>query len=159
MKARTLAVALAAAMSFTVVPTVMAAENHAAHEHRAEGRLRLALNEGRKWDTDEKLRQSMGDIRDVLAAQRSSVFGRSITAAEYRVLAAKIEAKLGYIVANCKLDPAADANLHVVLGELSGAADALKKGPADKSAEGLDRAVLAVNEYGKHFDHPGWKAL
>ncbi len=38
--------------------------------------------------------------------------------AQYDALASRIEARVNFIVANCRLPPAADANLHYVIADL-----------------------------------------
>ena len=57
---------------------------------------------------------------------------------------------------NCKLEPAADANLHVIIGELNAAADAFKGASAADAEEAMQRAVRATQDYSRYFDHPGF---
>jgi len=131
MKALVLAVALAfAAPAF-------AAE--VAHSHgQAAEEAKLVLNQGKKWQTDAPLRQGMENIRAVVAKG---------TKAE--ALAKAVETEVAGIVQNCKLEPAADEQLHIVIAELMAGAEA-------KDAE---RVAKALNAYGEHFDHAGWKRL
>ena len=142
---------LAIAFALTALPA--AAASPSAHDHH--GQPRLALDEGRKWATDEPLRREMSALRDALVEVKKS----RVRAADYRALGNLVEYRVGRIVAECKLTPAADANLHVVVAELVGAADALRDADAANDPDAVRRATLALNEYGKYFDHPGWKAL
>lgn len=49
--------------------------------------------------------------------------------------------------------------LHIVIGELGGAADVMQGKTAGDPAEAAHHAVMALNRYGKYFAHPGWRAL
>jgi hypothetical protein len=131
MKALVLAVALAfAAPAF-------AAE--VAHSHgQAAEEAKLVLNQGKKWQTDAPLRQGMENIRAVVAKGTKD-----------EALAKAVETEVAGIVQNCKLEPAADEQLHIVIAELMAGAEA-------KDAE---RVAKALNAYGEHFDHAGWKRL
>ena len=131
-----------------------------AHSHGAEPPAhKITLDHGRKWATDAPLREGMGEIRQALARQLAAVKKGTMSDAGYAELGATIEKNVGSIVAKCKLSPEADANLHVIVGELVGAADELKAGPAANHEEAARKAMNAVNLYGRYFDHPGWKPL
>lgn len=159
MKARTLAVAIASAFSIaaTTLPA-LAAESHD-HGHPAAAGMKLSLDEGRKWATDAPLRQGMSRIRTAFESRFEAIHKGALTAEESRTLGREAEAQMAYIVSNCKLTPAADANLHVVLGELQGSLDGLRKSSGPEATRAAERAVRALNTYGDYFDHPGWTAL
>jgi len=130
------------------------------HHHHAAGEpKKLSLDHGKKWATDEPLRANMTAIRTALAEKKEGIHHGTLAPDDYKALGTTIEAKVATIVAECKLAPAADANLHVIVAELLAAADAMQgKSPTAPTA-GASQAVRAVNRYGKYFDHPGWKAL
>ena len=108
-----------------------------------------------KWPTDEPLRREMTELRGALAyAQKAR-----LPSAEYRALGDVLEYRVARIVDECQLPPEADANLHHVVAELVGAADALRAPDGMHAAAAVRRATVALNEYGKAFDHPGWKPL
>lgn len=65
---------------------------------------------------------------------------------------AEVNEAIGYIFANCKLDPEPDAALHGVLARLMGASRALEADPADTAAVASMRA--AVSNYEALFDDP-----
>ncbi len=131
-----------------------------AHDHAAAAPHNLALNQGRKWATDEPLRAGMGRIRGVVEPQLGAAHAGKLTPAQYREVATKIEAEVGGIVANCKLEPKADAMLHLVIADI-GAGTGTMAGKDSKSrpALGLVRVAQAVNQYGSHFDHPGFTPI
>jgi hypothetical protein len=67
---------------------------------------------------------------------------------------------VAYIVANCRLSPDADAMLHLVIAELLAGADAMEgKAKGANPGAGADKVIQALDDYGRHFDHPGWQPL
>jgi len=149
-----MAIAVAAAFSAPALAQT------ATHDHAAAAPHKLALNEGRKWATDEPLRAGMGRIRGLVGPQLGAAHAGKLTAAQYRELAAKIEAEVGGIVANCKLEPEADAMLHLVIADIGAGTDAMAGKDAKlRPALGLVKVAQAVNQYGSHFDDPGLEPI
>ena len=149
-----LAASLAAAFSLPAI----AAE--AAHDHGTAAGAQLELNQGAKWPTDEPLRKGMGNMRAALAKDLKVIHANQASAAQYEALAAKLNGEVAYVVQNCKLDPKADAELHKVIGEILGGADAMQGKEAGVARrDGAVRVAKALNAYGKYFDHPGWRNL
>ncbi|MEO8159014.1 MAG: hypothetical protein ABI648_14550 [Betaproteobacteria bacterium] len=131
----------------------------AAHQHPA-GTHQLTLDAGKKWATDQPLRKGMETIRNAVAAETKAIHAGKQTDAGYDALAGKVDAQVGYIVQNCKLKPEADAQLHVLIGEIMQGVDIMRgKDPLAKRAQGAEKIVTAFNTYPKYFDHPGWKPL
>jgi len=148
------AAAMAAALSLP------AQAQTAAHDHSAATPHKLALNQGRKWATDEPLRAGMGRIRGLVEPQLGAAHAGKLTPAQYRELATRVEAEVGGVVANCKLEPEADAMLHLVIADLAQGADTMAgKNVKVRPALGLVKVAQAVNQYGSHFDHPGFKPI
>lgn len=146
--------ALAAAMALTVAPALAAGREHAA------AGASLEFNQGKKWQTDEALRKGMSNMRAALAKDLKAIHANKASDAQYEALAAKLNGEVAYVVANCKLDPKADAELHKVIAEVLAGAEAMEgKEPGVARREGAVRAVKALNAYGKFFDHPGWHNL
>ena len=138
--------------------SAMAATDHA-HEHVAAAHA-LKLNSGQKWASDEPLRQSMATIRDAVGAKLPAVHRGTLGASQYDALGGEIEAQIGNIFQNCKLDPEADEVLHVIMAGMIEGNDALRGQNAKLTrSDGVVRVVAALDQYGKHFQHPGWKAL
>jgi hypothetical protein len=152
---------LAAAITamLAVTPVVSKAQMSApAHEHAEHGKL--TLNHGKKWPTDDALRTGMNNIRKLVEPQLPAVHADKLAAAQYGELARKVEAEVGFVVANCKLDPKADAMLHLVIADIGGGVDAMAaKNPSVQPAQGATTVVAALNEYGRYFNHPGWKPI
>jgi hypothetical protein len=132
-----------------------------AHEHGAAAATHtLTLNHGRKWTTDEPLRAGMGHIRGLVEPQLGAAHAGKLTPAQYRELAGRVQAEVGTIVANCRLEPEADAMLHLVIADLGAGTDAMAgRNPELRPALGLVKVAEAVNQYGSHFDHPGFKPI
>ncbi|HSB24658.1 MAG TPA: hypothetical protein VLE94_16280 [Burkholderiaceae bacterium] len=130
------------------------------HEHNAAAPHQLALNQGRKWATDEPLRAGMDRIRSLVEPQLGPAHAGKLTPAQYRELATQVETEIGGIVANCKLEPKADAMLHLVIADIGAGTDAMAgKDAKARPALGLVKVAQAVNQYGSHFDHPGFKPI
>ena len=129
------------------------------HQHGASEVSGLTLDHGKKWATDEPLRRNMTEIRVALAAKHAGIHKGTLAITEYKALGTLVETRVASIVAECKLEPAADANLHLIVARLVAGADALQGKSAMAPAKGAVEIVKAVNEYGRHFNHPGWKPL
>lgn len=151
-----LATALVATLAFGIGANALATD---VHQHAAGEPAKLALDHGKKWGTDEPLRKSMSEIRKVLAAKQEAIHKGTLTPADYQALAATVDAQVATIIAECKLEPAADANLHLIIAELLAGAQAMQGKSASQPVAGAVRTAQAVNRYGQYFDHPGWKAL
>ena len=131
-----------------------------AHSHDGHGSAQLELNHGKKWATDAPLRKGMGNMRTAMVGALSAIHDDKLNAAGYKTLADRIETEMAYVVTNCKLDPAADAQLHLVLAQLGDGVTKMKSPDSAASRkEGAVTTVQTLNAYGEHFDHPGWKAL
>lgn len=110
------------------------------------------LDQGQPWATDAPLVQGMERIRDAVngAAARPALDADSAAA-----LARTVREQVDFLIANCRLEPDADATLHVFIGQFLGAAAALERDPA--SAKGLPQLQETLREYPKYFAHPGWR--
>jgi hypothetical protein len=130
-----------------------------AHEpsHDGQAHAALALDHGRKWATDARLREGMDRIRAIVASQWNAARAGRMTPAQYAALGRRIETEVGGIVADCDLEPEADAMLHVVLERMVSGVDAMV-GDADgrHRAQGFVRVAHSLDDYGRHFDHPGF---
>ena len=149
--------ALVASMAMASAPAVLAADAHD-HHHEASP-TQLELNQGRKWPTDAPLRKAMTALRAEFAGKLPAIHKGSLAPGDYAALGRSVETQIGAIVSQCKLEPKADVMLHIVIGELGGAADVMQGKTAGDPAEAAHHAVMALNRYGKHFAHPGWRAL
>jgi hypothetical protein len=126
------------------------AYGQAGHDHgHAAGEAKLVLNQGKKWPTDAPLRQGMESIRAALGSGM-----------KYGALATKVNTEVAGIVQNCKLEPAADAQLHLVIADVLAGVEAMEgKVKGETRREGAEKIARALQAYGEHFDHAGWKHL
>lgn len=146
------------AAPFVAAQPAAAQETHE-HAHPQEGiaTARLQLDDGRKWPTDAALRSGMAGIRAAFDADHPAIHAGRETDAQYDALAAEVTTRVNGIVANCKLPPAADANLHLVIADLLQGADLMRgKDPQRSRHDGAARVHGALIAYGKYFDDPGW---
>ena len=61
---------------------------------------------------------------------------------------------------NCKLDPKADAQLHIIIGDLANGVETMQgKQPGQDRATGVVEISRTLNTYGKYFNHPGWQTI
>lgn len=127
------------------------------HDHGKISASDLVLNDGRPWSTDEALRTGMERIRDGAAPLAASGSTPPLAADQAAALSAAISQHVDFLIANCKLEPKADAALHVLLADLVDGAKALAADPGSRAAK--DRVLGALDQYPRYFDHPGWKAL
>lgn len=135
-----------------------AAEVAHSQEHGAAP-ASLTLNAGKKWASDEPLRKAMGNIRNAMDASLHDIHGNKLAAAGYDALAKKVNDEVSDIVSNCKLEPKADAQLHLIVADmLSGAAAMQGKGGKVQRRDGALEVLVALGNYGDYFDHPDWKS-
>ena len=130
------------------------------HDHGASAHHKIELNAGSKWSTDAALRKGMTAIRTRVGAALPAAHAGKFTPAQYDALANDVNAQINYVVQNCKLDPRADAQLHIVLGDIAkGVETAQGKRPGADRPSGVVEIAQAVNTYGEYFNHPGWQAI
>ena len=142
--------------ALALVPAAARAEVQQ-HDHGHGTAPQLTLDHGKRWATDAPLREGMTRIRAVVEPRLEQVHAGGIDRATYSQMAGAIEAQLAYIVGNCKLEPEADAVLHVIIGGVGEGVDAMKSGA--HAAQGAQQIVAALDNYGRYFEHPGWKPI
>lgn len=151
---------LLAAIALSVSSTSYAAENADAHHHGhgSTEPTKLQLNAGKKWATDQPLRQAMNDINQAMGRALPAIHKRQFADADYQALAATVSHKVAYAVENCKLEPKADAMLHLVIADLMAGAESMEGKTSKSGHDGAVQVLEALKLYGKYFQHPGWKA-
>lgn len=153
MKILAIAALVACSALFAAQPG-RAADPH--HDHGAGGE-KLQLDHGRKWATDAPLRRGMAAIREAVHGAPAPLHEATATPPAYAALATRIEGEVGRIVTECKLPPAADAQLHLVIAEVIAGTDAMKAAGSGRQGQaGLARVGGALAAYARHFEHPGW---
>jgi len=148
--------ALSTALLLSVGTGTAQAENHS-HSHDAAKPAQLTLHNGQKWVTDKNLRQGMGNIHGLLAAELPAIHSGKITLKQYQALARKINEQTEFIVKNCKLDQETDAMLHLVLADIMNGAEAMTGKGDHEAHQGAVKIINALDNYATFFDHPGWQ--
>ena len=149
---------VAAGLALGLAAGSLAADAHK-HDHDAAP-AKLELNNGKKWETDAPLRQGMHNIRKLMDASLHDIHEGKLSAAKYGALAKKVNAEVGGIVANCKLEPKADAQLHLVIADIGEGVEAMEgKAKKVKRSAGAIKVLGALEKYGTYFDHPGWQPI
>jgi hypothetical protein len=155
------ALVLAASLALLATPAASAQDQHEhGHEHdsSAAAVTQLQLDGGKRWPTDASLRQGMADIHAAFEADHPTIHAGKQTDAQYEALAGHIESQVNSIVANCKLPPAADANLHFVVADLLQGIGLMRgQDPARTRHDGAALVHGALRAYGQYFDDPDWK--
>lgn len=147
---------LLAAFALACLPALHAAEESHGHHHHQAGPQRLQLDAGKKWQTDSPLRQALGNINQAMAEALPRIHKNRLDQEGYQALAGRVRQEIASAVDNCKLEPKADAMLHLVIADLAEGAAAMED-PASRRA-GVARVVETLKSYGRYFDHPGWRA-
>jgi len=158
---RRLTAGMALGMAAAAVATLAAAPALAqTHDHGTAAPAKVRLEAGRKWAADAPLRDGMSRIRALVEPQLAPAHAGKVNATQYAALAGRIETEVGGIVANCKLEPEADAALHAVIAEIGAGTDAMAgKNAQQRPAQGLGPVAKAVNDYAGQFEHPGFKPI
>ena len=131
-----------------------------AHDHGKSSPHKLELNAGKKWGTDDALRQAMSTIHTSVSQIQPRAHSGKAKADDYEAFSKDVTAQVAYIVENCKLDPQADAQLHIIVADIMSGVEAAEGKEGEKQrASGVVKIAQASNAYGKHFDHAGWKAI
>lgn len=140
--------------------TATAAEHGTHAHHRSAEAGKLVLNKGQKWATDEALRKGMEAIRGQMAAVLHDIHAGKLSAAGYNALATGLGTEVGGIVAHCKLEPQADAQIHLVIADVLAGVDAMQ-GKVKHTArkQGAVRVLGALDQYATYFDHPHWQPI
>lgn len=128
--------------------------SHGQSEHAASG---LSLDHGQKWKTDAPLRQGMQSISDAVMKTVPAYHAETLTKIDAEQLARHINDQVNYLVANCKLEPGADATLHVLIGDMLTAATKVANEPL--SSQGMLHLVKTLQLYPDYFEHQGWNEI
>ncbi len=147
---------LIAAAGAAVILLAFAGREHfrEPHSHDHGGAAEPGLNEGGKWETDEPLRIGMQRIHTLMLPLLSAAPGQGADPAQAKAAANGVREQVSYLIDNCKLDPKADAVLHVLIADLLEGADALEKDAS--SDHGAALIGRALERYPEYFEHPGW---
>ena len=144
-----LAFALQPALAQDDHAAMHAQDDHAQHDHGHAAAHEIGEMPTGGWATDAPLREGMARIMDSVESLSHYEMGH-LTAEQALGMAAAIEKDVGFLIANCKLDPDADAVLHGIIADLMKGTAELKKDPTDMAA--LTPMRKAVADYVLKFD-------
>ena len=154
-------IAVLAAAAALLLLLLASGPARAQHPHPPTGAAAaLQLDNGKPWATDAPLRRGMAEIRKAVTTAPAAAHAGKAKPDAYHALGTRVEKEVARIVAECKLEPRADAQLHLVVADLLAGADTLKAAKhGEGGREGLLQVAGALDAYGKHFKHPGWKPI
>ena len=148
----------ALAATLVAVPASAQAEHEHMHHSSSAAVAQLQLDDGKRWPTDPSLRSGMAAIQAAFDADHPAIHAGKQTDAQYATLAGRIEAQVQVIVANCKLPPAADANLHYLIADLLQGVSLMRgEDPRRTRHDGAALVHGALLAYPEYFDDPDWK--
>jgi hypothetical protein len=101
----------------------------------------------------------MEQIHATMASNLAQIHSGELSTAEYHALAAAIQQQVTVILAQCRLKPEADANLHIIITDLLSGADTMQGKDGAAPVFGAHQVVESMHAYGEYFDHPGWRSL
>lgn len=123
-------------------PLTALAVDHSSHGATASHKMKL--NAGKKWATDDPLRQAMTAIKSAVATTLPAAHAGKATKADYDAFGKEVTAQVTYMVQNCKLDPKADAQIHIVIGDIMNGVETAEGKQHDKeSASGVVKVAQA----------------
>src|SRR5690554_4251163 len=99
-----------AAMLLGVLTMPVSAVAEDDHDHGHEV-TELTLNNGEKWEIDAPLSLAMNKIRDAMNKDLDGIHANNLPQKKYNALAKEINNQIAYMIENCELEPAADAQL------------------------------------------------
>jgi hypothetical protein len=148
---------IATALAFAFTGGALAATGHDLGHGQGVQEAALEFSQGRKWPTDESLRQAMENIRAALLANMQIFHGVDDSSTDYGARAAQVTGEVAVIVQNRSLDPLADAQLHGLIGQIVSGAETMEgKQPGVSRRAGAERIAEALGDYARTFEHPGW---
>ncbi|RLQ22258.1 hypothetical protein DWB85_08200 [Seongchinamella sediminis] len=135
---------------------VTAAPANNDHDH-GHGAMELRLDDGSKWAVDAPLSRAMNNIRSAMHNEIDAIHSGELTQEKYLALAKKINQEVTYMVENCKLEPEADAQLHLIISQLMEGSAAMENNANARA--GAVKVVGAMENYATYFDDPDFTAI
>lgn len=143
-------------VTMSITPAAMSKNGAEEHHHKTSAPIAVPSPENRSV-TDEPLRRGMQAIRKAVADSLQAYHQKTLTAEQAGILANTVNENIRYMIANCKLEPEADAVLHDLIGQMAKGANRIEVEASAK--DGLPQIVDALVRYPDYFEHMGWKPL
>src|SRR5512139_3489096 len=136
----------------------LAAPAYGEEQTPKQGAAAPALRQSQKLATDEVLRRGMGNIRQLMNANREAIENERLSTQDYQRLAAAVDKEAADIVKNCKLSKEADKAFHsIVLADLTQSTELMRTSPkVQVQRAGAFGVLQSLRNYGEYFQHPGW---
>lgn len=100
---------------------------------------------------DAALRDAMGGVRNAVDAFEHARHGH-MGPEQVRALSRHLDGQITRVFRECRLEPRADASLHVILGTIARASRAMHEQPGDYApVAAMERAIA---DYARLFDDP-----
>ncbi len=149
-----LSVIAAMLLGMLTMPALVIAEEDHDHGHEVTA---LQLNNGEKWEIDAPLSLAMNKIRNAMNEQLDGIHANNLPQKKYNALANEVNTQIAYMIENCELEPAADAQLHIIIHDLMDGAKVMQS-KADAQA-GAVKVVGAIKNYSTYFNDPKLQPL
>ncbi|WP_417666115.1 hypothetical protein [Pseudidiomarina sp.] len=134
--------------------TVIAQE----HEHDGQThKLELELNQGKRWTIDESLHIGMTSLKREIEINLEAIHNNQFSAVQYQELAGSLNDHLNFLFKNCKLEPKADAQLHILLARIMNGVEQIKSD--DNQKQGVVLIIQSLQEYPVYFEDSNWQSL
>lgn len=142
------------------------------HDHGGAGASPMSMaDSGGKWVADTTLSRAMTSIHGAVHAEFADVAalddalaGKGLTRKalrrKYLALAKKINAEVAYVIGNCRLEPEADARLHLVIADLNEGVAAMEgQDEYGSRRDGVVKVMGALDKYAGDFEDPGFMSV
>ena len=131
-------------------------KHHSKHSSKSEEEKRhavksLVLNNGKKWDVDQTMKENMGTINTQFNKVKELITSKKATAQDFNELSGVISKSSQKIASNCKMEQKKDETFHKVLGDLLAVSEDLKD--VKKSKHATEKLIHALKTYSQYFDH------
>lgn len=95
----------------------------------------------------------MGTLNESMRQTLPAIHENTLAGAQYVQLAEQIRGEVAYMIKNCKLAAAADAQLRLIIAKLLAGADTMAEQPAARR-DGAVKVLGALNDYASYFAAP-----
>lgn len=128
----------------------------AAHRHAApDADPAPVATPAARYPADAALRTAMDRVRNAVGAFEHARHGH-MGPEQVRALADHLDAQVARVFRECRLEPQADAAMHVILGVLMKGSRAMRETPDDFAPVAAMERALA--DYARMFDDPAARA-
>lgn len=142
-------------LTAVVLASGLAAPAALAHRHAAPDPVAATTSTAPRYPADAALRTAMDRVRNAVEAFEHARHGH-MGPEQVRALADHLDAQVARVFQECRLEPQADASMHVLLGTLLKGSRAMRQAPGDFAPVAAMERALA--DYARLFDDPAARA-